>query len=197
MVASRQTEAETAEELAKTILATSVECAEHIEREYSRTTQGGRKLKDKQFQAVVTEFVILLSHLSDRDAFGILGPTGRATFMDMLATEINRLGTTSHMNAEHRLPAFTSKIDKDISVVGLELDLLNKRQDEYADYKELLRPSDEGGLRGTLHWEFGRYVADIIDAPGAKSLYRLIATHLGSEAYTAILPTLSNLRKED
>ena len=59
MVASRQTEAETAEELAKTILATSVECAEHIEREYSRTTQGGRKLKDKQFQAVVTEFVIL------------------------------------------------------------------------------------------------------------------------------------------
>jgi hypothetical protein len=126
----------TAPALARTILATSILCARRIEEAFrTRGTEPG-KFKDPDFQDIVTEFVHVLIHLSDREAFEkIPDPQKRSAFLNSLVNSILQLGTTQRMTDEHPVPAFTRMVEPGIQVEGFGMDRLNKRQAEYAGLK--------------------------------------------------------------
>lgn len=89
---------------------------------------------------LTAELIIFGLHLTDRIAFGRLGASDRAKFMDAL------------------LPAIQSKLQPSVSS-RLE-DLYNTRNNFYGEFHKLY-PSENENLKGTLFWEFGKALGSV------------------------------------
>jgi hypothetical protein len=89
---------------------------------------------------LTSELLIFGLHLTDRIAFGRLGASDRAEFMDAF------------------LPAIQSELQPPVSS-RLE-DLYNTRNTFYGGFRKLC-PDENENLKGTLFWEFGKALGSV------------------------------------
>ncbi|MEK9135504.1 MAG: hypothetical protein AAB393_00135 [Bacteroidota bacterium] len=174
-------------------MTSSTSVSTQLEQAYTEDT--GEKLSHNQFLKMVTEFVFLLVHVSDREAIETLGPRDSARFIVLLVADLNRLGTQLPMTDEHPVPAFV-KDSSGITVVGLNIDLLNARQHEYVSYP--LFAAENAPLRGTLFWEFGRHVEAVFrDCPMVRVLAQPLASGLAVNLTELLLKQFKTFLCED
>ncbi len=114
----------------------------------------GRASKDNQkaegvYGQVFFELVLFSLHYTDRIASEFLSENGRKTFMDALATETQEMLLQAQPDEEAR--KMTSL---------LFITRYDERQKEYSNYK--FSGEKEGGLNGTLFWEFEKKVSTLL-----------------------------------
>jgi hypothetical protein len=176
-------------EMAALIVRASVNLAKLVEE--SADGEGGqsRSFSDADFQSIVAESTILFLHVLDREIFRLFGTEYRRNFMNSLILAVSKRGSETGMTANHHLPPFVRKIEG-ITVVGLDTDLYNLRQTEYAVYK-LLPAEGEPRLSGKLTWEFGKYVKTICDSYGRHPASQFEAMTVADSTCRALIGALA------
>lgn len=176
-------------DLAERILTLAVSCTDAVD-QYVQS-EGDGELTPLVFSQTVEEFVILSLHLTDRTAFQAVGATRRSELMDQLSPEIQSLlgpGSVKRLSAKlvgsctwedkfqvsllaraglsTKKSAFFGKVRLESFFVFLPDDL-NQRNAEYAGMKLFADTSEP--LKGTLFWEFGGHVSEVVVVPGTPA----------------------------
>ncbi|MEK7404255.1 MAG: hypothetical protein AAB225_04030 [Acidobacteriota bacterium] len=103
-------------------------------------------LNDDQTERFLIELFVFYMHLLDRMAFARLGPAGREAFGDRLVAVV-----------AHGLMDSLDRSISSVDFVARLRDTYNRRQVEYAGYRDLVARQDEP-LKGTLFWEVGKVI---------------------------------------
>jgi hypothetical protein len=116
------------------------------------------RLGEDEARSVFSETAILFIRLLDEIAFGALGAELSDEFMDSFAECVGR--------------ALEEKgVPPDRFV-----ELLRDRMAEYSGYTKWI-PEKGGGSRGTLFWEFGKRIADIVGI-GRSAIFNVLLTNV-------------------
>ncbi len=161
----------------------------------SKVAEPGWQLDESKFKGVVFEFTALLLHVSDRVAFDIIGPKGRSQLIDVVLGVVNSVGTTCSLSQNHPQSPFVRSDHTNITVVGVNTDLLNKRQQEYSRFLDFRR-GDELNHTATLTWRFGVHVSEAIVEPRFDADIQKWARLMAIESYTAIIPRIRKILGE-
>jgi hypothetical protein len=161
----------------------------------SKLAQPGWQLEEPKFKGVVLEFTALLLHVSDRIAFEVIGPKRRSQLIDGVLEVVNSTGTTCSLSQNHPQPPFVSSDHTNITVVGVNTNLLNTRQQEYSGFLDFQR-GDELNHTGALTWRFGVHVSEAIVEPRFDADIQRWARTMAIESYAAIIPRLRKILGE-
>ena len=129
------------DELAKIILVGSDQ--------FTKSMSEKEEFSNEVKASIKIESVIFLLHYADRVIYSHLGNKQRNSIMDNLLLEILKL------------------LDLSPQATKIFSDLYGIRQKEYSSYFAG-DPGKRMGLKGTLHWEFGKIIAETMEKPKSE-----------------------------
>ena len=144
--------------LSKKMLGNASWCAKEFKRNYNKHFLiwwkklgfSKRKISDEKQGIIFYQFLFLFYHLVDRIAFEVLGSENRKPFMGILwleLFEISLIKEQPHGMSEYR---------------GALKEMYGDFIDRYDNCKEFVASEKDGSLAGTLLWEFGKDLAEIL-----------------------------------
>lgn len=135
---------EKAKELVPLLVTLTAKSSEHFI-EKAKKDYG---IDQSKFDSLFIESLFFFIHYLNRFSLSSLGLQKRTVFMDKLFVELQAI-----------MLVFSNSLEKKKNTTDFWTDF-NKREIEYGEYKLALK---DGSLAGTLFWEFGKKIADILN----------------------------------
>ena len=160
MFRAKRTEIEKADLLGESLVGGASEAATLIVEDLRKRFAVGLREASSSQQFVI-EIVVFYMHMVDRLAFQYLGPYRREVFADRLNIAVIKEFLCSR-NKEVDAAEFAEHLK----------DAYNRRQREYAQYKDLI-PMKDQPPKGTLFWEFSSILFGFMDDSNPATLVSL------------------------
>ena len=159
---------ETVLSITKDICYISEACAKSLMQLHS--SDSSKVVSDEDYGSIICEFDYLFLHIIDRYAHMLCTEDVSHTFMETLGLYV----------INTRIASCTNVADKAMEEMrNNEIDSLNKRNVEYANYNKLY-PDDGQETRNTLFWEFGKKITtDYLHSANPAEI--VFCAHLGSD----------------
>lgn len=141
---------EKADLLGESLVGGATEAATLIMEELGKRFSVRFRQADSAEQFVI-EVIVFYMHMIDLLAFRYLGPQDRQLFAERFIVAV--------------IKEFLRSLSRDVSFAEFAdqlKDTYNRRQLEYAQYKDLI-PAKEEPLKGTLFWEFSKILLGFMD----------------------------------